>query len=131
MPRFSLKQLLVFVFACCIYLAALRNLIMSPRGILFALDGLDVVTQIGAWLTLIAVYWSWRLGIAMFVHTLIAGCWAVITFGIALVFSGEPVGIEDGVAFAVLVAAYGTLASFPLAIIAIVARGLELERHTD
>ena len=131
MSRFSLGQLLVFVIAFCVYLAALRNLMAwewveggeSPIRHTF---WQDVVTHVGAWLTLTVLYCFWRLWFAMLVHTVAAGCLAYVLFaiGVAAVSDGPAVDIRFILGVAFLTSVLGTLASFPVAVVTIAFRAL-------
>ena len=133
MRRFSLGQLLVFVIAFCVYLVALRNLMAwewveggeSPIRHTF---WQDVVTHVGAWLTLTVLYCFWRLWFAMLVHTVAAGCLAYVlcAIGVAAVSDGPAVDIRFILGVAFLTSVFGTLASFPVAVVTIAFRGLSM-----
>ena len=68
MPQFSLRNLLIFVFACCVYLAALPSMGAIWYAAEFPVDGIVVVSLVVAWLLLSLVYASWRLNNTLIVH---------------------------------------------------------------
>ena len=151
MARFSLGQLLAFVFACCVYLAAMRSLYVNVGALYglirstkiidadtankIAVLWLPVATQIGAWLILFVLYCHWRLWVAMVFHCAFAIYLAldVIIGGEILIIGGEilAVRMERLVLLGLITCTLGTLASFPIAVITVALRGLGARSQTD
>ena len=71
MARFSLRQLLTFLFACCVYVGVVRAVIVAiePSEFTIVSTWYKAVILAGAWLLLAVLYWRWRLLVAMFVHS--------------------------------------------------------------
>ena len=114
--RFSLRQLLAFLFAGCVYLAVARN------SVPVAFTWIErppswVLTQIGAWLVLSVLYYQWRLFAAMWVHAVLA----VVLAGGFLV---EGTSLTNFLLMVAWGCTFGTLLSFPVAILTIALRGL-------
>ena len=128
MARFSLWQLLTFIFACCVYLAAVRSL----DGLIFTnpepqAAGEDA-TLIGAWLVFPILYYHWRLKASMALHLGAFAC-------AFLLYSFD---VDSGIStaemlFATVVSgcAYSTLVSFPSAIWTIFCRSLRAGSKSD
>ena len=115
MPRFSLRNLLIFVLACCVYLAVLPSMAAIWHAEEIPDDGIVVISLIVAWLLLSFVYAAWHLRSALIVHCF--GPIAVVA--IALIYS-VAFGLPDGVdlcQFSVRILTVGcfisTLFSFP------------------
>ena len=131
MARFTLMQLLAFVFACCVYLAAVRSLAVALAGIETPLWR-SVATHCGAWLVLSAIYLYWRLTGAMIIH-------AAIVVGLILrsiVLSGRILadsmeGIARDLASATEICTLGTLVSFPVAVLTLAIRGIKAKREAE
>ena len=128
MSRFSLGQLLVFVFACCVYLAALRSPFASAK--VNELLWVPVVTHVGAWLVLFVLYCRWRLTASLTVHF---AAFAVAFVLIYILSRGHLPTTVDGIVHVAFInvvwgCALGTLISFPVAILTIAIRGLGAKR---
>ena len=129
MARFSLGQLLGFVFASCVYLAAMRSLVLSLTLTIDSGNRIDLLnswhstlTQIGAWGVLAALYHRWRLTPAIVVHL------AAFVVAFLLTLPGTGVPTWSTIPFIVVSGcALGTSGSFPTAIWMIFLRGLRAE----
>lgn len=135
MPTFSLRNLFVFVFACCVYLAALRGVaaIWFDEG--FHVCSLVTACLIGSWVLLGLVYASWRLRSALLVHFF--GLIAVgVIVPIVLAVDGLPADTslaEMGVRALTAGCAVSTFFSFPttILVILVIARNKKRQKASE
>ena len=116
MARFSLRQLLTFLFAGCLYLAVARNSVQVEFAWIERPPSW-ILTQIGAWLVLSVVYCRWRLFAALWMHVVLA---VVLVCG--LNFGGN--SLTNFLLTVAWGCTLGTLLSFPVAVLTIALRGL-------
>ena len=88
MVHFSLRNLFVFVFACCLYLAALRGMGTFWYSGKLPGDSMVVATLIVSWFLLLIVYAFWHLKSSLAVHFFGPGVVTVIV--IFMVAEGLP-----------------------------------------
>lgn len=144
MARFSLMQMLAFVFACCVYLAATRGLYVNLGSLHYLVRSsrvidadtaneisalwLPIATQTGAWLVLSGLYCVWRLWFAMVVHSAFA---IYLAYGIVSAADISALPFERIVLLCLIACTPGTLVSFPTAILTLAIRGLTAKRQAN
>jgi hypothetical protein len=113
-----MRQLLVFMFACCVYLAAVRDLAMWPT-----MTSQLFFTQLGAWLALLALYGHWRLWSSVVVHTATFSAILFMSLMFAFAFALRNTFLATWADPVVIGCALATLISFPIAVVTISFRG--------
>jgi len=129
---FSLRNLLAFVLATCLYLAALRSAAVIVRG--DRVEGFSSVTAIliGSWFLLGCIYTAWRLYSALIIHLFGPAAAVVIAAIIAVRVEGCLAHVtlaELGIAALAVGCALGTVVSFPITILVLL--DLASRRHRE
>lgn len=117
MDRFSLGQLLAFVFALCVYFAVLT----IPTGVM----------ALAAWMILAIFYYKWRLPLAFTVHGILPWWIVILAFPIIWGISWDTHSrpdefgwVQRWVEFAVFIGRGSSALSFPIAILSLLTRPL-------